>query len=345
MSYYFQFCKKLFVIGREKHIGEPLDAKFVSSGSNIYIHGLPSPISKNGIKNRKWLQSRYQEIISKVDFLVVRLPSEHGLACIDVAKKMGKRVIVEMVASPFDCLWYRGDLAAKLYAPILSFRVKKALEKSQNSIYVTKRYLQSNYPTKGNSIGVSDVEIEHIAAPKTLGMKKKYRVGVIGNPELKLKGIKDLFYAVKASSIDIELSIVGGSLRSELEVHMSKYDFVEQRGFISDKASMNQWISSLDLYVQPSYTEGLPRSVIEAMAQGVPVMGSCVGGIPELVNDNALFKPGDSLEITNIIERIISDVNLYNELAKHSIYRARSFNKEEKEKKVQFIRKATVNPY
>ncbi|OOE42276.1 glycosyltransferase family 4 protein, partial [Salinivibrio kushneri] len=95
-------------------------------------------------------------------------------------------------------------------------------------------------------------------------MKKKYRVGVIGNPELKLKGIKDLFYAVKASSIDIELSIVGGSLRSELEVHMSKYDFVEQRGFISDKASMNQWISSLDLYVQPSYTEGLPRSVIEA---------------------------------------------------------------------------------
>ncbi|MBK8913567.1 MAG: glycosyltransferase family 4 protein [Phycisphaerales bacterium] len=49
-----------------------------------------------------------------------------------------------------------------------------------------------------------------------------------------------------------------------------------------------------DLYVQPSLTEGTPRALLEAMARGLPALGSNVGGIPALVSADALLPAGDA---------------------------------------------------
>ena len=49
-----------------------------------------------------------------------------------------------------------------------------------------------------------------------------------------------------------------------------------------------------DAYILPSYTEGLPVSILEAMSYGKPILATPVGGIPEVVIDNGiLFQPGD----------------------------------------------------
>ena len=63
-------------------------------------------------------------------------------------------------------------------------------------------------------------------------------------------------------------------------------------------------LSEMDLYIQPSLQEGLPRAMIEAMSVGMPIIGSNAGGIPELIDKNCIFKKKNVNEIMSIIKKI-----------------------------------------
>ena len=95
-------------------------------------------------------------------------------------------------------------------------------------------------------------------------------------------------------------------------------DLVERRGlarFIEIRewlgpAERDRLLASADAFVLPSYAEGLPMSLLEAMAWGLPVITTAVGSIPEHVHDGAqglLVQPGDVSELSGAIERIVTD--------------------------------------
>jgi glycosyltransferase involved in cell wall biosynthesis len=68
--------------------------------------------------------------------------------------------------------------------------------------------------------------------------------------------------------------------------------------------------NSCDIFLLPSYDEGLPYSLIEAMAAGLPIIASNIGGIPEVVKDNEngfLINPGDIQEMLNKINFLIEN--------------------------------------
>ena len=69
---------------------------------------------------------------------------------------------------------------------------------------------------------------------------------------------------------------------------------------------MNDFYDSLDLYVQPSKQEGLPRAVIEAMSRGCPAIGTDIAGIPELIQEDLLFKKGSADEVYLTVKRVLS---------------------------------------
>lgn len=300
LSYYLKYCNNLTVIGRFKEVNDmPLDAG-LSEGENIKVIGVPGLLSKNGVLNRTVIKGVIKNEIASSHFVISRLPSELGLLANHLANKINKPILNEMVASPFDCLWYRGDLMAKLYAGILSYKVKKCLKNAENVIYVTERYLQEKYPCTNNVIGISDARVNISGNIKKLKKDSKLRIGIIGNPAIKLKGVEVLLRAFnKLSKEKYILSIVGGSLDSTLEKEMSLNENIEQKGIISNRDILNEWFLSVDIYIQPSYTEGLPRAVIEAMSFNIPVIGSDVGGMSEIVNEKNLFKAGDYKSIVN----------------------------------------------
>jgi glycosyltransferase involved in cell wall biosynthesis len=68
-----------------------------------------------------------------------------------------------------------------------------------------------------------------------------------------------------------------------------------------------QWLDGLDIYIQPSFTEGLPRALVEAMSRGLPALGSTCGGIPELLPPECLHMPGDDKTLAAHLARMIQD--------------------------------------
>lgn len=77
-------------------------------------------------------------------------------------------------------------------------------------------------------------------------------------------------------------------------------------------------LAAADIYVQPSFNEGIPRATLEAMAMRVPVIASRVGGLPELLDDGtlgALVPPGQPAALAGAIEALLADPRRGAELA------------------------------
>jgi len=66
-------------------------------------------------------------------------------------------------------------------------------------------------------------------------------------------------------------------------------------------------LDDVDIYIQPSRQEGLPRALIEAMSRGCPAVGSTAGGIPELLSPECLHQPGDHARLAELVERACVD--------------------------------------
>jgi len=81
---------------------------------------------------------------------------------------------------------------------------------------------------------------------------------------------------------------------------------VDCLGWISGDAK-NDLLRDADIFVLPSYNEGLPVSILEAMSWGLPVITTAVGGIPELIKDHVngfLISPGDIPALQNLLEQL-----------------------------------------
>jgi glycosyltransferase involved in cell wall biosynthesis len=112
----------------------------------------------------------------------------------------------------------------------------------------------------------------------------------------------------------IHLEIVGdGDQRASLEhlaaqsLRAGSYNFY---GFQTDPAALHCFYMQADIFVLCSVSEGLPRVVIEAMARGVPVVATTVGGIPDLVRHEQtglLIPPRDPVALATSIQRLMQD--------------------------------------
>jgi glycosyltransferase involved in cell wall biosynthesis len=83
------------------------------------------------------------------------------------------------------------------------------------------------------------------------------------------------------------------------------------------------WLDTIDIYVQPSKQEGLPRAQIEAMSRGVPSFGSKAGGIPELLDREFIFNTVK--EICDILLSLDTDTMI--EQAKRNFSESKKYDK------------------
>lgn len=124
----------------------------------------------------------------------------------------------------------------------------------------------------------------------------------------------------RLSTIDYRLVIIGdgplmNSLRSKVE-GLKLGDQVKFVGEISNE-ELPKYLEQADVFVRPSLSEGLGTAFLEAMAAGIPVIGTPVGGIPDFLKngETGLFcKVGDPEDIADKIRVVLTDDNLRNKL-------------------------------
>src|SRR5699024_7861594 len=186
---YLEHFQELTVIARlsEKKVnsGNTYNKFDLSKTSFRPIPSLSGPIAQ--FKNRTVASKIIKEELIKADVLIARLPSEIGNLAIDIAEQIDKPYIVEVVACVWDALWNYGNMQAKLYALIAMKKMKKRVQQSSYTVYVTNKFLQHRYPSNSMSENISNVEINN-TNEEALSLRLKryqanqrlYTIGTIG---------------------------------------------------------------------------------------------------------------------------------------------------------------------
>lgn len=121
------------------------------------------------------------------------------------------------------------------------------------------------------------------------------------------KGLRELFAAVgqlAARRPGLQLALVGaGPMRDELDALAAGRGNVRMAGPLAPEA-VAQWMAAADVVTLPSYSEGHPNVLVEALACGRPVVASDVGGIPEVVDaaSGVLIRPRDVADLAHGLE-------------------------------------------
>lgn len=260
------------------------------------------------------------------------------VACLGVtqAKKHNIPYLLESAGSAWDSYWNHSAIG-KVVAPYFEFRAKKDTRDASYVIYVTEKWLQKKYPTNGVSTFASNVmlnkadstvlqkRLEKICS--TGKEKTEYVVGTTAAIDNKAKGQRFMIEAMAKlkGDFNIRYELVGHGDPENLMKTAEKYnlsDSVVFKGEMTHKEVFS-WLDSIDLYVQPSLQEGLPRSLIEAMSRACPAVGSNIAGIPELLGKDALFRKGDSGSLAETLAAVLSgDLTKY---AKDNFYKSAEY--------------------
>jgi glycosyltransferase involved in cell wall biosynthesis len=279
--------------------------------------------------------------IKKTDIVIIRLPSELGYVAAEYLSKNKIPYGIELVGDPWDALWYHGSFAGKLMAFINKHKVRKYMHKSKHNIYVTKEYLQKKYPSENYFIA-SNVLVDKVINNYKNENTKIKKIGMIGSLDTKYKGIDIALKSLKLIDQEFSFEIVGNGPKEEWEERIIKYNLqgkVNLLGTLKSGEEINNWLSTLDLYLQPSLTEGLPRALIEAMSNGIPALGSTAGGIPELLNNKYLHSIKDYKILAKQINLVLSNEKLRDRMSKENLKTAKTYlNKNIQIEREKFIK-------
>ncbi len=292
-----------------------------SDGPGVSFMGMPP---STGVFDliRDWtrLRSIVRRAVATCDAYILRLPDFFGTLAYKEIRRRGLPFAVEVVGDPKDTL--RAESVRHFLLPLIRFLAIRYLRQECSTAsavsYVTKHFLQKIFPPGEHTFATHYSSIDlpaslFINAPRRYSQPATLLVHV-GTFDAFYKGPNVLVEALALLAergMPFRLSFVGdGRRRPELEVIVKKLGLGDQvtfLGLLPAGAGVAAALDASHLFVLPSIQEGLPRAMIEAMARGVPCIGSTAGGIPELLPPEDLIPPGNALALADKILEVAQD--------------------------------------
>lgn len=193
----------------------------------------------------------------------------------------------------------------------------------------------------GNGVDVSRFNSSNLPFSR---LKKREELGISGDAKVvgfigrivKEKGILDLIYAfdkVLAKIPEALLLVIGDNLANERDLTtkrevtalLERLNLGERIIFTGYRSDVNELLATVDVFVLPSYREGMPRSVIEAMAMGKPVVATNIRGCREEVVEGKtgfLVPVGEPSRLADAIIKILQDSRLAEHMGREARTRA-----------------------
>ena len=273
---------------------------------------------QSNMKNRFFKRKKYKEIIFKIienyDAVIIRLPSEIGFLAANVCYENNIPFVCEVVACPVDSMRGFGTLKSKLYSPIIKNEMKKSVERACGALYVTDCFLQKRYPNNGFSVSASNVDIFKVSTKFKKKSDAEIGICLIGNLDSEHKGYpvlyKALDYLDKSSNLKFKMYLVGSGSKYKIENKFNNIN-LEFTGSLKNDDVHSLLEDKIDIYVQPSNQEGLPRATIEAMSHAIPCIVSDAGGLSELIDKKYVHLKSDYKKLANCIISLLSSKEEY----------------------------------
>ncbi|MFH1178586.1 MAG: glycosyltransferase, partial [bacterium] len=183
---------------------------------------------------------------------------------------------------PFEYVFKR--LRIRIFLPLLKYGFRHASKVQAISNFLAKWAKQMGYKKEvevipnGVNFGKFSQNVEHRV------FNKEGVVLITTSRLVEKNGVEDIINAMKSLPKNAKLKILGiGPLENSLKLLVSSLQLqnrVQFLGFIS-QAKIPKYLHEADIFVRPSLSEGMGSSFVEAMAVGLPVIATQVGGIPD----------------------------------------------------------------
>ena len=348
---YLQVFDEVLVFARMTDEPKQISNAKRSDGPAVKFISLPCFIGPwQFLQQYPRLKSIAKKAVNLADAFILRVPGTVSNLLWHQLLKKNIPYAVEVVGDPQDSLASGSvksvvrPFARKRFAKEMTQQCKMAAACS----YVTEYSLQKRYPPGSwsthyssvdlpNEVIVDDITINRNI--ETIRNKKNtngpWRICYAGTMAQLYKAPDVLIDATAeciADGLNIELVMLGdGQFRSQLEEQATKLgisDKVKFLGMLPAGKAVYEQLDKADLYVLPSRQEGLPRSVIEAMARGLPCIGTTVGGFSELLESEYLVDPDNAEALSRKIKEVLCNIEGTIKSAKTNIKVVRKYTKD-----------------
>ena len=338
---YLSVFAHVTVVARVGGKGEE-NPNYVTDQENVSVIDLPYYVGpREYLKVASSLKKKIADSLCPGSAHICRVPGTIGGIAAKIMRRRSIPYGVEVVGDPWDV--FAPGANTHILRPFFRFwgyrNLKKCVAGATAALYVTKNALQARYPVKVGAFNTnaSDVFLKKeifCREAKKLSRKKIYELLSIGSlaqmyksPDVAIRALKLL----KERGLSCRLTWLGdGVFRQRMEALAKELEISKDVIFAGNVSAdeVHRRLEKADIFLLVSRTEGLPRALVEAMAHGLPCIGTRVGGIPELLEDAVLIPPENPAALAEKLSEMLENFMFADATATRNLETAREYEDE-----------------
>lgn len=338
---YLNVFEGVRVVARVLDVDEATPSWKRADGVGVTFARVPYYVGLWQYLQQAWqVRTAARQAVARQDAVILRVGSTIASQIEPLLRQTNHPYGVEVVNDPYD-VFSPGAVKHPLrpfFRWWFTHQMQQQCAHACAAAYVTEYSLQRRYPPSPNAFAThySSVElpdIAFVATPRTpIYSSRSIHLITIGALDQLYKAPDILIDAIALGvreGLDLKLTLVGdGSYRPCLEAQVAKLGLADRVHFCGELPAgeaVRVQLDQADLFILPSRQEGLPRAMIEAMARGLPCIGSSVGGIPELLPPNDRVPPGNVEALALKIREVVTTPERMARMSQHSLNKAQDY--------------------
>lgn len=339
------------IAARVRDVDRIDEKMLLSSGENVEFYPLPQYRgAKEYVLRYGKIKKQVKGITQGCDCAIFRVPSPIANLIKDQVVKHGLPWATEIINDPWDN--FAPGVFKSVFRPVyrrhFTKQVKTYAEQANGASYVTQFALQNRYPSFARLYGETPERFESYYS--SIILHKAYFWNERTFPERKdgytivhvnscvtdfSKGHDVVIRTCKIlreKGLDVRVVFIGdGPKRAFFEQMADEAglsEYVRFTGLLSGADEVRQVLIDSDILVFPTIGEGLPRTVIEAMAVGLPSLSTAVNGIPELLEAEDMLPQQDAEAFADRAMELLTNKEHYLKVSRRNIAKAQQYENE-----------------